>query len=365
MTAEPGPSTSEPLRHRVALVRAGREGAGFVRLCRELAKEFELPWVALELAGDGPDLGLPMRFEWPADRAGSLPRQGLDLPVLLTGQAVAVLRLPAGSFRRLDDEQIRNLQDVAELLGPVLHLARLEHERELALRRAREFSERIAATRRQAFAERDQERRQLERDLHDGVQHRLVALRMSMAVLEVRLSDGEVDVAALGLAQLRSAIEQTEQILLGTAAGGDPQLLAERGLGPALAGELGELLQEVIGPGDSGRLRRFPPVIESAVYFSCLEAVNNARKHAPGARIEVLLREEPAGLTFSVTDDGPGLDGAESAMSFGLRSIRARVEAVGGTLRLRTAPGQGTTIEGGIPLDRPDLSRSTGRQVRE
>jgi signal transduction histidine kinase len=88
--------------------------------------------------------------------------------------------------------------------------------------------------------------------------------------------------------------------------------------------------------------------VESAVWFTCLEAVNNARKHAQGAAITVSLRATARGLAFSVSDDGPGFTVTPSAS--GLHNMRARVQAVGGTAEIRSAPGAGTTVSGFVPI---------------
>ncbi|MBV8994869.1 MAG: ATP-binding protein, partial [Pseudonocardiales bacterium] len=101
--------------------------------------------------------------------------------------------------------------------------------------------------------------------------------------------------------------------------------------------------------------RRFPSEIEAAVYFCCLEAVSNARKHAPGATVEVRLGQTDGVLRFSVHDDGPGfaLESASGAPGGrGLRNVTARIGSVGGTLSIRSAPDAGTTIEGSVPLPR-------------
>jgi hypothetical protein len=99
------------------------------------------------------------------------------------------------------------------------------------------------------------------------------------------------------------------------------------------------------------------------VYFCCLESVNNARKHAPGARITVTLAEARGALRFAVRDEGPGFtpDPAAAGGGRGVRNVTTRVAAVGGTVALRSAPGAGTTVEGAIPL--PDADPDTGPVV--
>jgi signal transduction histidine kinase len=255
----------------------------------------------------------------------------------------------AGPVRRLGGRADRDLAELVDVLSPVLHGLGLQAELEDQLAAAHAHAERIAAARRQAFAERDSERRDLERDLHDGAQHHLVALKMVVGLLEFQLGNGDRPAAGAALTRLRAGLEQTEQTLLSTAAGICPPVLMEQGIVAALAAEFRDL-------GDAVRVlanapgRRLPLVSETAVYFTCLEAVNNARKHAPGAQVVVRLQEGPEGLAFAVTDNGPGVQGADLVDSFGLGNMRARIEAAGGRLDLYTAPGEGTTVHGLIPV---------------
>ena len=115
---------------------------------------------------------------------------------------------------------------------------------------------------------------------------------------------------------------------------------------------------------------RFPSEVETAVYFCCLEAVNNARKHAPGATIAVGVREVQSTLRFTVRDKGPGFtsqtDGAGGGPGRGgrgLRNVTARITAVGGKILIRSVPGAGTTIEGFVPLPRDARPAATVESI--
>ena len=360
------PRAQAALLARLSRARAGAGGAGLVGVCRDIAEGLKLSQVVLRLTDDGPPSPLPAHSRWPAEfhwpplRPGLTARRGLrELPVRLADEEVGLLAVDPGSsgaLRRLGGKLPALLTDVVQVLGPVLHLARLEQELETALVSARAHTERIAAARRQAFAERDQERRDLERDLHDGAQHHLVALQMTIGLLELQLTSGDLAAAAATLERLRLGIEQTEQTLLSTAAGNCPPVLLERGLIAALIAEFRDAPGQVriLAPPERGR--RFPLQVETAAYFTCLEAVNNARKHALGAQVTVQVEAGADGLAFAVSDTGPGLDRHDPVDSFGLSNMRARVEALSGTLELRSAPGAGTTIDGFIP----DLARWPG-----
>jgi signal transduction histidine kinase len=326
--------------------RSGRPGGSsgdLSGLCREIAERLDLRRVSLQ-STDG------LQFQWPAGDSGGRTRW-TRLPVSLAGEQVGVLEVDPGLIGGLGGHRRRVLQDVVDLLGPVLAAARLQRDLEYSQARAREHAERIAAARRQAFATRDRERRDLERDLHDGAQHHLVALRMGVGLLEIQLAGGDPSVIGDGLAHLSAGLEQAEQTLLSTAAGVCPPVLVDHGLVEALSAEFRDLAGEVrvLAPALSTD-RRFPLAVETAVYFTCLEAVNNARKHAPGAQVSVLLSDSFEGLSFTVTDNGPGLAQLDPLDSFGLGNMRSRIVAAGGGLELSSAVGTGTTVAGFIPL---------------
>jgi signal transduction histidine kinase len=101
---------------------------------------------------------------------------------------------------------------------------------------------------------------------------------------------------------------------------------------------------------DARGIGRYGLEIESAVYFCCLEALQNAAKHAAGAQVTVRLWEESGGLLFAVTDDGPGFAAARARSGHGYTNMADRLGAIGGTVRWESAPGQGTTISGSVPL---------------
>ena len=127
-----------------------------------------------------------------------------------------------------------------------------------------------------------------------------------------------------------------------------PPLLADSGLGRALeaAASRSPLPVTVSAPG----LRRYSPDVEAAVYFCCLEALQNAAKHAAGATVSVRVWEESGGLLFAVTDDGPGFDVAAARGGHGYMNMADRLGAIGGTVRWQSEPGHGATVQGSIPL---------------
>ena len=252
------------------------------------------------------------------------------------------------------------LADIADGLGVVLEASRSGIELERQLRAALAHAEEIAVSRRRTVAEMDGERRRIERDLHDGAQHHLVSLRLTLGLVEHQVATGDLDQARTWLAKLAGQLADTEAVLAATADGVSSLVLAEKGLLAALRADLGAA-HPPVGFDDGGLAptRRFPADVEAAVWFCCAEAVGNARKHAPGAPIEVGLVERSGALVFTVRDEGPGfvVDPAEVGGGRGMRNMTARLSAVGGRVVVRSAPGEGTTVEGTVPL--PAESRST------
>lgn len=243
-------------------------------------------------------------------------------------------------------EGVGPLPGLAVVLGPVLAVARTHAETD-ALRRAGDTAAReLADARWRAAAEMDRERRRTERDLHDGAQHQLVALKLSVALLEHALSTGTPDAARTALDDLTAKLAEAEALVVRTAAGILPLALVNDGLAAALAAELTG--KQDVSMDLAPDLRRYRPVVESAVYFICMEAVNNAHKHAAGAAITVSLHESEGVLRFTVRDNGPGF--ADLPPDAGLHNLSTRAAAVGGAARVHSTPGEGTTVTGAIPV---------------
>ncbi|MGX6606115.1 sensor histidine kinase [Micromonosporaceae bacterium Da 78-11] len=250
----------------------------------------------------------------------------------------------------------RLVEDIADSLGAVLEANLLGVELERQLRAVRAHAADIAGSRRRLVAEMDAERRRIERDLHDGAQHHLVSLRLSLGLVEHRVSTGRFADAVTSLDRVTGQIDDAEAIMARTAVGVASPLLVRQGLLAALTAELGAgrpVVPVAVVGMDGGR--RFPADLESAVWFCCLEAVNNARKYASEARIELTLTCGRDRLEFGVHDDGPGWDLAANAGSpgRGMRNVMARVTAVGGLVTVWSEPGAGARVDGWVPLPEP------------
>lgn len=190
----------------------------------------------------------------------------------------------------------------------------------------------------------DDERRRMERDLRVGVQARLALLDRQLAALPTEPGTPlahEVDV-------MRSQVDMAVQEITALAHGIYPAALESDGLEAALldAGTHAPL-PVVVTVGEIGRLRR---ELESAVYFTCSEALQNAAKHAgPDATVTIEMHRDDDRLSFSVTDDGAGFDGP--ADGHGVTNMRDRIRALGGELTFSSSPGDGTRLSARVPLD--------------
>jgi signal transduction histidine kinase len=249
------------------------------------------------------------------------------------GEAVAALVYDA-SLR--DDPELIEAAAAAARLA--LENARLQAELKAQLTRVEESRARIVAAG-------DEQRRRIERDLHDGAQQRLVALALELRAAQKRLG-GQLDPAAGAVlddavGELQLAVSELREL----AAGVHPSVLTEEGLAAALE----SLARRTPVPVSITELpsERLPHQIEAAAYFVACEALANAVKHADATAITMRAVQRNGSLTVEVSDDGVG--GAEIAGGTGLRGLADRVEAHGGRLRIESAPGNGTRVIGELP----------------
>jgi signal transduction histidine kinase len=215
-------------------------------------------------------------------------------------------------------------------------------------------------------AEADGERRRIERDLHDGAQHHLVSLSLVLGLAEFEVGAGRFMQARARVEQALKQLDTAETVLARTAAGLSAPALGEHGAVAALRAEFeGDPHVRFDSTGVTGQ--RFSPEVEAAVYFCCLEAVSNARKHAPGAPVRLRLSTEEELLHLTVRDEGPGWEAqaGSGAQGRGLRNMASRIAAVGGRLEVRSTPGRGTAVEGWVPLAAPALDRPAAVAVSE
>jgi signal transduction histidine kinase len=280
---------------------------------------------------------------WPPDTETAAPIRAGSETLRVPGEAVTEvrdrgellgalsLRMPASDPMSPSKEKL--VKDLAAQAGLVLRNVRLVED--------------VRASRQRLVAAQDEERRRLERNIHDGAQQQLVALAVK-ARLARRLTEREPAKAAEMLGQIEAETQAALEDLRDLARGIYPPLLADRGLVAAIEAQSrkSNLGVEVDGSG----LGRYPAEVEATVYFCALEALQNVAKYADADRTVIRLTQSNGSLSFEVEDDGHGFDPKAVAAGSGLQGMADRLAAVGGSFEIRSAPGRGTTVAGRVPV---------------
>jgi signal transduction histidine kinase len=242
------------------------------------------------------------------------------------------------------EEDERVLTELARQVGLGLHNSRLDTALQASLDDLRIANDELSASRARIVAAADGSRRQIERNLHDGAQQRLVALAVKLGLAR-QLLDGDRETVATLLEELRTEAQETLTELRELAHGIYPPLLMDRGLPEALRAAANRAVLPTDVVADVGR---YESDVEAAVYFCCLEAMQNAGKYAgEGARLTVTVTATDDELTFEVADDGAGFDAAGiERTGHGFVNMADRLGAIGGSVSVDSAPGHGTRIRG-------------------
>jgi signal transduction histidine kinase len=349
---------------------AGRMGGAY-------AAEDVLPRMARVLAeGTGADRAVVWLKDgaelaagacWPAD-AGPPTRAALrdgEVPAIVgagrvtlvsyQGETLGALSVSKRPGENLTPVEGQLMSDLAAQAGLVMRNIGLTEQ--LRARLAE-----LQASRLRIVAAQDDQRRRIERDIHDGAQQQLLAIAAKLAAAEsVAGLDHERERALV--AQLKAETSGALETLRELARGIYPPLLADQGLAAAVTTQAGKAPVPV--EVDAGGLGRYPAEIETAIYFCCVEALQNAARYAPGSAVRVSLAEDRGQVMFTVTDDGPGFDPAATAApaaGSGLRNMSDRLVALGGSCQVDSRPGRGTTIAGRIGL--PDAAAENGGPAR-
>ena len=251
--------------------------------------------------------------------------------------ALAVRKPPNDPISPADEKLISGLASQA---GLVLRNVRLTEELKLRL-------DDLKAAQKRLVSAQDEERRKLERNIHDGAQQQLVALAVKARLVRT-LTERDPAKAAEMLEQIEAETHSALEDLRDLARGIYPPLLADKGLEAALNAQARK--SPVPVAVSAGHLGRFPQEIEAAVYFSTLEALQNVAKYANASVATVAIRTDDRSLLFSVTDDGTGFDPSSTGYGTGLQGIADRLGALDGSLEVTSANGAGTSITGRLPL---------------
>jgi signal transduction histidine kinase len=286
---------------------------------------------------------LRVAASWPStdEPAAELAAEPLPpglVPVRHRDELLGALSVQKAPGESLTANESKLVDDLAAQAGLVLRNVALTEQLRMRL-------EELHASRQRLVGAQDEERRKIERNIHDGAQQQLVALAVKQRLAASLIGNDDERASAM-LAELQIETNAALDDLRDLARGIYPPLLADRGLAAALEAQARKAALPVTV--DADEIDRFPQDVEATVYFCTLEALNNVAKYADATRALVRLSNGNGELHFEVTDDGCGFDSASTGYGTGLQGMADRLAAVGGELSVRSAPGAGTTIEGSI-----------------
>ncbi len=280
------------------------------------------------------------------DRVDYVDREGRPLPVP-PGRAVTVVERDGRRVAALMHDPA--LREDRHVLDAVASAAALELDNQRLAAEVRAQLVEVRASRARIVAAGDEQRRRVERDLHDGAQQQLVTMALMLRLARQRLdgrADSDPELTAL-LERSATGLEGALGELRELARGIHPAILSEAGLVPALRALAARSPYPV--QVSEAPVPALSAPVEATAYFVAAEAVTNALKHARAATIRIDVRHDADGLHLSVTDDGDG--GADLAGGTGLLGLRDRVSALDGELIVHSAPGAGTTVRATLPVE--------------
>ncbi|HEY8756285.1 MAG TPA: sensor histidine kinase [Candidatus Dormibacteraeota bacterium] len=255
------------------------------------------------------------------------------------GELLGALTVTKRRGESLTPIEIKLMDDLAHQAGLVLKNVGLTSDLQARLVDLR-------ASRQRLVAAQDDERRRLERNLHDGAQQHLVALKVKLGLAEM-VATRDPEKARAAIAELKQDADDALETLRDLARGIYPPLLADKGLSTALQAQARKATLPVTIEADG--VGRYPQDTEAALYFCILEALQNIQKYAQASRAVVRLREEGGELSVEVADDGRGFDVSTTIRGNGLTNMEDRLDALGGTLQIMSRPGGGTTLRVILP----------------
>lgn len=262
-------------------------------------------------------------------------------PVRHQGELLGGLSLQKKPGEAVTPTEQKLIDDLASQAGLVLKNVGLTEQLLARL-------EELRASRQRLVAAQDEERRKLERNLHDGAQQQLIAITMKLRLAE-QLLHRDTDQAAVMLAGLQLDSQAALEDLRDLARGIYPPLLADRGLAVALEAQARRAVMPVAVVADG--IGRFGQDSEAAVYFCCLEALQNIAKYSNASQATITLSNGNGLLRFKVSDDGIGFDTAATSFGTGLQGMADRLAALGGEFEISSTPGAGTEVVGRLPAE--------------
>ncbi|MFQ5968693.1 MAG: ATP-binding protein, partial [Acidimicrobiia bacterium] len=288
--------------------------------------EDERPAEAIPIRGDG---------EW------SDPDAAFSVPVEHDGELLGGLSLVASRGATIAPTEQELVENLAGGLGLALRNARLTDD-------LRDQVTQLASSRERILAAADDARRDLERDLDMGPQQDLVAVKVKLGVVKAQAESAKADQSFEVLGQLEDDAGKAIQSVRDFARGVYPSLLEADGLVPAVSAEADKAAFPVTIEAEA--VGRYSRDVETAVFFSILEALQNTAKYANASSAAVQLRDDGDQLGFEVVDDGTGFDPNLVGEGSGIPSMSDRLDAAGGALTIDSGPGRGTTVRGWVPV---------------
>jgi len=317
---------TEDVLGRMAQILGQATGAGSARVWLRLGTE-------LRPAAAWPTDAEPTAVASVANEALPTIEGETAVEVRDRGELLGALSVAMPPSDPMNPSKERLVRDLASQAGLVLRNVRLVEE--------------LRASQRRLVTAQDRERRRLERNIHDGSQQQLVALSVKTRLAR-DLTERDPAQAAEMLTQIDAEIQTALGDLRDLARGIYPPLLIDEGLGAALDAQARRSPVPTTVRADG--LGRYAPEVEAAVYFSCLEALQNVVKYAEARSATVILAQSNGHLTFEVVDDGRGFDPAAERDGSGLQGIADRLGALHGEVTIRSEPGAGTRIRGRIEV---------------
>ena len=300
----------------------------------------------LTLAASWPVAGEEAAYPIEDDRLPPIPGDRVA-PVGHQGELLGSITVTKPSNEPLAPEEAELLDRLAEQAGLVLANARLTADLEARLAQIARQAADLRASRQRIVAAQDEERRRLERNIHDGAQQHLVALAVKLRLAKGTLEKDPERGRAM-LVDIDGEVDAALDTLRSLALGIYPPLLEDQGIAAALAAQYtrGNLPVRMETDG----LGRYPIELEAAVYFCTLEALQNAAKYAHASTITIAFHERDDTLEFSVTDDGVGFSPDANGGGTGIQGMRDRMAVFGGDAAIESVPGTGTTVRGRVPI---------------
>jgi signal transduction histidine kinase len=335
---------TDELLQQMAQVLASGTAATSAQVWLRVGDELRLTaaWPALDDATRPPPL--PMTGDAMPEFEGGTAA----VPVMHHGELLGALLVARPAGEELRASEVKLVTDLASQAGLVLRNYGLTAELMARLEDVRMSRQRIVAAA-------DEARRRLERDIHDGAQQQLVAMLVQLNLAQMVAARESPKVQEM-LTQIKANADEALQTLRDLARGVYPPLLASNGLAAALKAQAGKVPLPVTV--DAVAVGRYDQETEAAVYFCCLEALQNIAKSAQAKSVAVKVWTENGRLNLSVVDDGIGFDVERSIRGSGLQNMVDRMEALSGSLKIVSAPGLGTSIRGSVPVVHEEVTQS-------